>query len=146
MTYELVFIGLLVALLFISVTGYYPGGIIVPGYLILFIDQPLRLTGTIIASLIALLFYKLIAEYTILFGKRRFVFMILCGGVISILLSIGLPQIFPGSIEFKVIGWVIPGLIANQYERQGIIQTLSSLAIVLTALFFIGEFYLYILN
>jgi poly-gamma-glutamate biosynthesis protein PgsC/CapC len=146
MTYEFVFIGLLVALLFISITGYYPGGIIVPGYLVLFIDQPLRLTGTIIASLVALLCFKIVSEYTILFGKRRFVFMILCGGVISFLLSVLLPQIFPGSIEFQVIGWVIPGLIANQYERQGILQTLSSLAIVLTALFFIGEFYLLILK
>jgi len=146
MTYEFVFIGMLVALLFISITGYYPGGIIVPGYLILFIDQPLRLTGTIIASLVALLCFKIVSEYTILFGKRRFVFMILCGGVISFLLSILLPQIFPGSIEFQVIGWVIPGLIANQCERQGIVQTLSSLAIVLTALFFIGEFYLLILK
>ena len=141
MTYEIVFIGLLISLLFISITGYYPGGIIVPGYLILFIDQPLRLIGTITASLVVLLCYKIASEHAILFGKRRFVFMILCGGVISFLLSILLPQIFPGSIEFKVIGWVIPGLIANQLERQGIVQTLSSMIIVITALFFSGELY-----
>lgn len=141
MNYELLFIGLLIALLFISLTGYYPGGIIVPGYLILFIDQPLRLVGTIIASLIALVCFKIIAEQTILFGRRRFVFMILCGGVISFLLSIILPQLFPGSIEFRVIGWVIPGLIANHLERQGILQTLSSMVIVITALFFTGELY-----
>ena len=141
MNYELLFLGLIIALVFISFTGYYPGGIIVPGYLILFIDQPLRLVGTIIASFIALVCFKIIAEHAILFGKRRFVFMILCGGVISFLLSISLPQLFPGSIEFRVIGWVIPGLIANHLERQGVLQTLSSMVIVITALFFTGEIY-----
>jgi poly-gamma-glutamate biosynthesis protein PgsC/CapC len=145
MTYEIAFIGLLLALLFISLTGYYPGGIIVPGYLILFIDQPLRIVGTIIASLIALGCFKIISEYTILFGKRRFVFMILCGGLAALLLSILLPQLFPGSVEFRVIGWVIPGLIANHFERQGVIQTFSSMVIVVTALFFAGELYSVIL-
>lgn len=67
--------------------------------------------------------------------------MIFCGGVISFLLSILLPQIFPVSVEFKVIGWVIPGLIANQYSRQGILQTLSSMIIVIAALFFTDELF-----
>jgi poly-gamma-glutamate biosynthesis protein PgsC/CapC len=141
MNYEILFIGLVIALLFISLTGYYPGGIIVPGYLILFIDQPLRLVGTIIAALVALGLFKIISEFTILFGKRRFAFIILCGGIISFLLSILLPQIFPGTIEFRVIGLVIPGLIANHFERQGVLQTVSSMVIVITALFFTGEIF-----
>jgi len=141
MNYEILFLGLILSLLFISFTGYYPGGIIVPSYLILFIDQPLRLIGTIVASLLALLCFRLISNHSILFGKRRFVFMIFCGGVISFLLSILLPQIFPVSVEFKVIGWVIPGLIANQYSRQGILQTLSSMIIVIAALFFTDELF-----
>lgn len=141
MTYEISFLGLLFSLLFISATGFYPGGIIVPSYLILFIDQPQRLIGTIIASILTFFCYRLASEYLILFGKRRFVFMILCGGLIAYLLSILLPQIFPGSIDFQVIGWVIPGLIANHFDRQGIVQTFSSMVIVITALFFTGKLY-----
>jgi len=145
MTYEISFLGLLISLIFISITGYYPGGIIVPSYLILFIDQPYRLIGTLIVSLITLLIYKVTSEYFILFGKRRFVFMILCGGIISYLLSYFLPQVFPDSIEFKVIGWVIPGLIAINFDRQGIVQTFSAMAIVITAIFFMGKLYFYVL-
>lgn len=145
MTYEILFLGLIISLLFISITGYYPGGIIVPSYLILFVDQPYRLIGTIIVSLLTLLSYKLASEHLILYGKRRFVFMILCGGIISYLLSYFLPQVSPISIEFKVIGWVIPGLIAIHFDRQGIVQTSSSMAIVIAAIFFMSKLNYYIL-
>lgn len=141
MAYEIMFIGLLVSLLFINVTGYYPGGIIVPSYLILFVDQPIRLFGTLIAALLTLAAYKLISKYLILFGKRRFVFMILGGAVFAYFMSFVLPSIFPFAIELKVIGWVIPGLIANNFDRQGIISTSSSMAIVVTALFFINQLF-----
>jgi len=139
--YELMFIGLLISLLYISLTGYYPGGIIVPSYLILFIDQPVRLAGTIVAAILTFYSYKLASRYLILFGKRKFVFMILCGSVFSYIMSYIIPDIFPFAIEMKVIGWVIPGLIANNFDKQGLIQTTSSMIIVLTALFFIGEIY-----
>ena len=39
MSYELTFLGLLLSLLYVGLTGLYPGGIIVPSYLVLFIDH-----------------------------------------------------------------------------------------------------------
>lgn len=143
MEYELFFIGLLLSLLFISVTGFYPGGIIVPGYLVLYADQPLRITGTLIAGLIAFLIYRLASRHLILFGKRRFVFLILISAILSFSFSFLLPMIFPISLELKMIGWVIPGLIANNFDRQGIVVTFSSMAIVLAALLFISKVYFY---
>jgi gamma-polyglutamate biosynthesis protein CapC len=143
MSYELFFIGLAITLVFIALTGYYPGGIIVPAYLVLFVDQPLRLIGTLVIAFIAWGLYRLASRYLILFGKRRFVFLILSGAIGAFVLSYILPQFFPGSVELKVIGWVIPGLMASQLEKQGPLITLSAMAIVLTILFFIGKlFYL----
>ena len=143
MSYELFFIGLAITLVFISLTGYYPGGIIVPAYLVLFVDQPLRLIGTLVIAFMAWGLYRLASRYLILFGKRRFVFLILSGAIGAFVLSYILPQFFPGSVELKVIGWVIPGLMASQLEKQGPLITLSAMAIVLTILFFIGKlFYL----
>ena len=144
MEYELIIIGLLVSLLFISVTGYYPGGIIVPGYLVIFVDQPLRILGTLLVSLVILMIYRLVSNYTILFGKRKFVIMILLGVLLSGLLWYILPFMFPESAEFRVIGWVMPGLIANNFERQGIIVTSSAMAVVIAATFFIGKLLLLI--
>ena len=79
-------------------------------------------------------------------GKRRFVFLILTGAVGAFILSYILPHFFPETIELKVIGWVIPGLIASQFEKQGPIITLSSMAIVLTLLFFLGKIFYMILK
>lgn len=144
MLYELFFIGLLVSLLFIAVTGYYPGGIIVPGYLVLFADQPLRIAGTLLAALLAYLLYWLASHYLILFGKRRFVFLILLSAILAFSFSFLLPMIFPLSLELRMIGWVIPGLIANNFDRQGIVVTFSSMAIVLAVLMFISKAYFYL--
>ncbi len=146
MEYELFFTGLLISLLFIAVTGYFPGGIIVPGYLVLYADQPLRITGTLFAALIAWLIYRLAARYLILFGKRRFVFLILISAVISFSFSFIVPMIFPISMEMRMIGWVIPGLIAGNFDKQGVVATLSSIAIVLAVLLFISKIYFYFLG
>ncbi|HUS87139.1 MAG TPA: poly-gamma-glutamate biosynthesis protein PgsC [Bacteroidales bacterium] len=145
MVYELTLIGLLISLLYISVTRYYPGGIIVPSYLVMFVDQPYRLLGTFLASLLTLAIYRLASRYMILFGKRRFVLMVLFGGLISLILSYILPFMFPVSIELRVIGWVIPGLIANNFDRQGVVITTSSMAIVIAATFFAGKLYFFLI-
>jgi poly-gamma-glutamate biosynthesis protein PgsC/CapC len=145
MGYEVSFLGLLISLLFIGLTGYYPGGIIVPSYLVLFMDQPLRIIGTLIAALLALLCYRMVSRYLILFGRRRFVFMILFGGIWTFLWILVFPSIFPVSMEFRVIGWVIPGLIANNFERQGIMVTTAALITVTVITYFSGRIILMIL-
>lgn len=145
MGYEVSFLGLLISLLFIGLTGYYPGGIIVPSYLVLFMDQPLRIIGTLIAAFLTMLCYRSVSRYLILFGRRRFVFMILFGGIWTFLWILVFPSIFPVSMEFRVIGWVIPGLIANNFERQGIIVTTAALVTVTVITYFLGRIILMIL-
>jgi poly-gamma-glutamate biosynthesis protein PgsC/CapC len=139
MGYELPFIGLLVSLVFTGITGFYPGGIIVPSYLVLFMDQPARIAGTLIAAFMALVSYKLASHYLILFGRWRFVFIVLIGGIWALLWRELFPSIFPLSLEFRVIGWVIPGLIASHLERQGVVVTTASLVTVTVAIFFLGR-------
>lgn len=145
MGYEVPFLGLLVSLLFIALTGYYPGGIIVPSYLVLFADQPARIVGTLLISLLTVFCYKLASNYVILFGKRRFIFMILVGAVWTIFWLQIMPHFFSSSLEFRMIGWVIPGLIANQFERQGFLLTTSSLIVVIVFVYFLGKM-LYIIK
>ena len=69
--------------------------------------------------------------------------MILISAVLSFSFSFFLPMIFPVSLEWKMIGWVIPGLIANNFDRQGVVVTFSSMAIVLAVLLFISKIYFY---
>lgn len=139
MGFEVPFIGLLVSLLFIGFTGVYPGGIIVPSYLVLFLHQPERIAGTIIAAFLTLAVYRLSCRWLILFGRRRFVFLILVGGFWALLWLQLFPYIFPASLEFRVIGWVIPGLIANHLDRQGAVITTASLVTITVAVGWLGR-------
>jgi len=139
MGFELPFIGLLISLAIIALTGVYPGGIIVPSYLVLFINEPERIVGTLAAALLTLLVYLLASRWLILFGRRRFVFLILVGGVWSMAWRSLFPALFPISLEFTVIGWVIPGLVANHCERQGVLVTLGSLLTATVAIGWLGR-------
>jgi len=139
---ELPFLGLLVALGFIALIGIYPGGIIVPSYLVLFLSEPLRLVGTVGAAFLTLGVYLVASRWFILFGRRRFVFLIFVGGLWALVGQTRLPFVFPGSVEFTVIGWVIPGLIANHMERQGVVVTTASLTLVTILLGWIGRIWL----
>ncbi len=139
MGFELPFIGLLISLIFTGITGLFPGGIIVPSYLVLFYDQPVRIVGTLITALLTLLCYRALSSYLILFGRRRFVLLLLIGGVWVMLWQSLLPSIFPASFEFRVIGWIIPGLIAGHFEKQGVMVTSASLATVTVLIFFLGR-------
>lgn len=139
MGFELPFLGLLVSLAVIVSTGVYPGGIIVPSYLVLFIHDPQRIVGTLMAALLALGAYNLASRRLILFGRRRFVFLILVGALWAVLWRTLLPAVFPLSVEFTVIGWVIPGLIANHFERQGVLVTLGSLLMATVAIGWMGR-------
>ena len=139
MGFELPFIGLLVSLAFIGLTGIYPGGIIVPSYLVLFLSDPERIVGTLLAAFLTMVTYRLSCRWLILFGRRRFAFLILVGGLWAMLWSQLFPFIFPISTEFQVIGWMIPGLIANHMERQGVVVTTASLVTVTLAIGFVGR-------
>ncbi len=136
--FEVSFIGLLISLAFIALTGIYPGGIIVPSYLVLFMQEPARIAGTLIAALLTMAVYRLSCRWLILFGRRRFVFLILVGGLWALTWRELFPAIFPLSLEFRVIGWVIPGLIANHLERQGVLVTTAALVAVTVMTAWVG--------
>ena len=142
MGFELPFLGLLFSLAFIAATGIYPGGIIVPSYLVLFLDQPQRVAGTLGAALLTWIVYRVASRWLILFGRRRFAFLILVGGLWALAWQTALPSLSAASMEFAVIGWVIPGLIANHFERQGVVVTTASLVTVTVLLGWVGRIWI----
>ena len=137
MILEAAFIGLTVSTLFVELTGLYPGGIIVPSYVALFVDQPLRIVGTLMAALLAWACYRLLARTFILFGRRRFLLLVLLGGIWALIGYRYLPIVWPQTAELRAIGWVIPGLIANTFERQGLVLTIPALGIASAITFFV---------
>ncbi len=137
MTFETLFIGFIIAVIYVEIMDIYPGGIIVPAYVALYLDQPLRVLATILIALLSLYTYKILARYLILFGKRRFVMLILLGGLWAQIWFFLLPHFFADPLGLRAIGWVIPGLLANNLEKQKFVPTLASMFIVAIITYFI---------
>lgn len=135
--YETFFIGLIFAFFYVELMDIYPGGIIVPAYIALYLDQPLRVLATVLIALLSLLTYKLLSRFFILFGRRRFVVLLLLGALWGQLLFLITPHVFAGAMELRMIGWVIPGLLANNCEKQNFLATLASLFIVSVLTYFV---------
>ena len=143
MTYETLFIGLLIAVLYVEITGFYPGGIIVPAYVALYLDQPLRVLATIAIAFLSLYIYRILSRFIILFGKRRFVMLVFIGAFLAQLWFLLFPSLFMTSLELRAVGWIIPGLLANNLEKQKIIPTLASLITVSTITYFLVRILVY---
>jgi poly-gamma-glutamate biosynthesis protein PgsC/CapC len=139
MTFETLFIGLIVAVLYVEIMDLYPGGIIVPAYMALHLDQPLRILATIAVALLSLYTYKILSRLLILFGKRRFVMLVLLGGIWAQIWFILLPHFFSEPAGLRAIGWLIPGLLANNLEKQKFIPTLASMFVVSIVTYFLAR-------
>jgi len=120
-------IGLIVSLLYAEIFGVAPGGIIVPGYLALSIDDPVMVTLTLGISLLTFFAVRVLATVMIIYGRRRTVLMILIGFLLGSLVRAGLGAGTPvGPFQIDVIGYIIPGLLAIWMDRQGLVVTGSS--------------------
>ena len=137
--YETFFIGIVLAVFYVEVMDIYPGGIIVPAYIALYLDQPLRVLAIVLIALLSLLTYRFLSRFFILFGRRRFVMLLLLGALWGQLLFLVIPHVFAGATEIRVIGWVIPGLLANNCERQRFWATLASLFTVSVCTYFVAK-------
>ena len=134
-------LGIIIGFLFFEITGLTAGGVIVPGYIALFASEPVRILVTLALSLVAYSLVTLLARFTILFGRRRFLLMVLTGFTLRLLwdqIGILLPE---HSMDLQAIGYIIPGLIANEYARQGVAKTIASLIIVSVIVYFLLQLF-----
>lgn len=129
-------VGLVVSLLFSEVFGIAPGGLIVPGYFALFMDKPLTVAMTLLAGLVTYVVVHALSSVVILYGRRRTVMMILVGYLAGAIFNYAFHDTGGMALlnleSLSVIGYIIPGLIAIWYDRQGIVVTCSTLMIVST--------------
>lgn len=127
-------IGLCVSLLFSELFGLAAGGMVVPGYIAVFLDQPANVLLTIVAAVATWFVVHLLSTFIIVYGRRRTVLMILVGYIVRMLMDMipfaafaSLGVVATGEPSFSVIGFIIPGLIAIWIDRQGLVETLAAL-------------------
>jgi poly-gamma-glutamate biosynthesis protein PgsC/CapC len=134
MSDELIIFGVLASILFHELTQISPGGIIVPGYIALLLDDPLRVAVTIALSLLTWGAVRLLSGYVILFGKRRFAVFIIVSFLLRFLTGLVTAEANLPVTAALVIGYLVPGILAQEIDRQGAVKTLSSMMIVAVAL------------
>lgn len=119
-------LGLIISLLFSEAFGLAAGGMVVPGYIALYLNQPLTVILTLVAAFATYTVVHLLSTFIILYGRRRTVLMILVGYLIGAVLRY-IPIENVSEMEYTIIGYIIPGLIAIWMDRQGLAETISSL-------------------
>ena len=114
-------IGLSIILGFLSteLLGLFTGGLISAGY----VEQPWRILSTLALSLAVYGLTKLIGRLVILYGRRRFMLTVILGILLGWLYESCSYYISGISQDLRVVGYIIPGLLANDMCKQGIWRT-----------------------
>jgi len=130
-------IGLAVSLMFSEMFGLAAGGMVVPGYIALYLNRPVDIALTLAASFVTYLVVHSLSTFIIIYGKRRTVLMIIIGYLVRGAMTqipfyaseslYQLSTLSPIPAEWEPIGYVIPGLIAIWMDRQGVVETLAAL-------------------
>lgn len=124
-------VGVVVSLLLTELVGLSPGGIVVPGYVALLLDRPAALAGFFLIAIASYGIVLALGTRLMLYGTRRFAVAVLAGLTLSAgwqWASTAIP-IAPLYVEWAGLGFVVPGLLAHQFDRQGVLPTLAMLAI-----------------
>lgn len=149
-------IGLLVTLFVTEAFGIAAGGLVVPGYMALKLVQPVNFSITVLVALGAFAIVRVLSTFMVIYGRRMTGLTILTAYVLGALIELALgggialeltpdnAAAFAGDAEFDslnqqvgdpvfvelgVIGYIIPGLIALWFNRQGVLPTLAALII-----------------
>jgi poly-gamma-glutamate biosynthesis protein PgsC/CapC len=139
-------LGVIISLIFTELLGASAGGIVVPGYIALYLDRPSQILGTVLVSLITWGIIRFIGMFTLLFGKRRMVLSILIGFILGwASRNLIFQNVSIYDLQMQSIGYIVPGLIANWFERQGFWKTLSTMLVaavlvrLILMVIFVGE-------
>ena len=126
MYHDIVVAGVAISLIFAELTGLSPAGLIVPGYIALSMQTPHRVVYTLAVAVAAWGCARLLSRWMILYGRRRFAVLVLLAFAIDTAVSsLGLLPYDPG-----LIGVLVPGIMAQEMEKQGLVKSLLSLAVV----------------
>ena len=130
MLIEAIAIGLVYGFFFFELTGLVAGGLVAPGYFALSFDQPPVVALCLGTAMLTMLLVRLLSSFTILFGRRRFMVCILLAFALQWTAGALLIGSEAAGGRLDVVGYIIPGLVANEMDRQGAGRTLLALLLL----------------
>ena len=126
-------IGFSIIMGFLSVEflGLFTGGLVSAGYLAFYMNQPWRLVSTLVLAIVIYLITMGLQKIAIIYGRRRFMVTVLLSLIGTWFLEKGLyGNLGALELDIRVVGFIIPGLIANDMFKQGIIRTVLGVSIL----------------
>ena len=136
--YTSIILGIFVSLIFTELTGISAGGIVVPAYLALTVNQPSVLISTLAIGLIAYVAVEFgLSRFMMLYGKRKFAAFVFVALILRIALNFALGGIFNDLDALTSIGVITAALIASTVSKQGLPYTLIG-TVVVTAIVYAG--------
>ena len=128
--YIALIVGLAISLLIAEYFGVNPGGMIVPGYLAMVCDDLGQMCVIfVVVVAVYLVINHVLPHFVILFGRRKFVATL----IVCVIINLFLEQLFPllpfAAFEFRGMGVITPGLIANCCGKQGFRYTIPAVLV-----------------
>ena len=119
--------GILLGMLYYRQTGWACGGIITPGVAAMYVHEPARLGVSLAAGLLAALLLEGLVRLSGVFGRQRL------AAALLIALAMRYPVAGYWGEASLWLGWVVPGLVAADVQRQGVVDTLTAVVAVTIA-------------
>jgi poly-gamma-glutamate biosynthesis protein PgsC/CapC len=124
-------LGIAINLALSALVGVGAAGLVVPGYLALHFSQPDRVLATLAVALATWAAVRFgLARAVILYGRRRLGAAVLVGFVVNALLEVAWRPAALGGADLRVIGHIVPGLIAAEALAQGVWPTIAMTLVV----------------
>lgn len=120
-------IGILLGMLYYHKTGWACGGIITPGVIAIYIGDPDMVLVSVAAGIVTWLALGVLVRFTGLYGRQRL------AAAMLIALALRYPLVSVWGATSLWLGWVIPGLLGADMQRQGVAMTLSAVVSVSVA-------------
>ena len=116
--------GMLLGMLYYHKTGWACGGIITPGVIAMYVGDPWKISISLLAGLCTWFILEALVRVTNIYGRQRLTAAML------IALALRYPLVSVLGETSLWLGWVVPGLIGADMQRQGLITTLAGVVSV----------------
>lgn len=127
---ELFFVGLVVGFVYYEITGVSPGGVVAPAYCALYVREPTMILTTVLIALVVWAVITTLSKRFVIYGRRRLLLAILIGFCIKAAVAVWLQPAVALTLNLQSIGYIVPGLVANEMARQKVVPTVAGLGTV----------------
>jgi len=117
-------IGMLLGMFYYHRTGWACGGIITPGIVAIYIANPDKLAVSLAAGLVTWALLEQLVRQFGLYGRQRL------ASAMLIALALRYPLVSVLGESSLWLGWVVPGLMGADMQRQGLVPTLAAVVAV----------------